>query len=147
MKTFTTTDVAAWKRVFQNTDSLFEKAHKLENKIAELSAELSAIREDIISYEKPIVDRTGYNSHVLITKTVSPYMVEDPVTKQMIQKTDAKGRPLTKTTYEATYPKEQNYLPLPDACTTQAVEEQRAENFDNMENTVEESVESVEYNG
>ena len=80
--------------------------------IKKLEAEKEELLKEYWSFEQPMVDKTGYESCQLIRKIVEPYMIENPDTKEMIRKTDAKGNPLSKTTYEAIYPKEQNYLPL-----------------------------------
>lgn len=71
--------MAAVKRTAQNTKTLVRNRSKLEGKMHDLASEIVSINSQIDAWEKPIVDKWGYNSAQLIEMNGEiPEQVETP---------------------------------------------------------------------
>lgn len=88
MKTMTIRELAAVKRVAQNSNANVIKKNKLEAKIAELTEEYNNLVEAIEADEAGIIKRFGHTSEELVEKVVST-----------TDKTDKDGNPIKVTKY------------------------------------------------
>lgn len=89
MKTITTRQLAAIKRVAQNVNFAITRRNKIMDQISKLENELEDIMREIKGHEAGIVELTGYTSENLITKVV-----------EVTDKVDREGRPIKVTKYE-----------------------------------------------
>lgn len=89
MKTLTTKQFAAVKRVAQNVNYAVTKKNKIAEKISELSREYNDLTAEIEGHEVGIIRLTGHTSEELVTKVV-----------ETTDKVDKDGRPIKITKYE-----------------------------------------------
>ena len=89
MKTISTRQMAAVKRVAQNVNFAVTKRNKIAEQISKLNAEYNALSEEIEGHEAGILKLTGHTSEELVTKVV-----------EVTDKVDKEGRPIKVTKYE-----------------------------------------------
>lgn len=93
-------ELAQVKRIAQNVDADYQKACKLEVKIAELIAERNALQQGIDEMEAPVVRKTGgFKSTDIFTKVITPQFNENGTPK-----TDKEGRQIRITKWVLKYP-------------------------------------------
>jgi hypothetical protein len=126
-------ELAQIRRIAQNVDDNFQKVTKMNEKIAELTAQRDELQKDIDEMEAPVMRKTGgYKSTDIYKKVIIPQFNEDGTPK-----TDKNGRQLKVTKYTLRY--EDTILPpsddkqfatvmdIPDATESVQAEEQLPE--------------------
>lgn len=98
-KTLNSRELAQIRRIAQNVDDNFQKVTKLNEKIAELTAQRDELQKDIDEMEAPVMRKTGgYKSTDIYKKVIIPQFNEDGTPK-----TDKNGRQLKVTKYTLRY--------------------------------------------
>ena len=92
-KEFTKFELARLKRTAQNVEGFLKQKNKLEDKKAEIEAELANVNQQIELTDAPTVAMTGYHTADIIKKVVTP-------TDQV----DKNGNVIKKVTFEFIYP-------------------------------------------
>lgn len=107
-------ELAQVRRIAQNVDADYQKVCKLNEKIAELTAQMNELQQGIDEQEAPVMRKTGgFKSTDLYVKTIVPQFNENGTPK-----TDKEGRQIKVTKYVLRYPD----TIIPPVENTQAVE-------------------------
>lgn len=111
-------ELAQVRRIAQNVDADYQKVCKLNEKIAELTAQMNELQQGIDEQEAPVMRKTGgFKSTDLYVKTIVPQFNENGTPK-----TDKEGRQIKVTKYVLRYPD----TIVPPVENTQAVEAEPA---------------------
>lgn len=101
MKKFNKFEVSQIKKIAQCVDRDVTKKTKLENKIAEMQAEINALQASIDKWQEPIKALTG------------GYSTEDLVEKEIVViGNDKEGKPIKAAKYNLKYP--ETIIPVPE---------------------------------
>ena len=93
-------ELAQVRRIAQNVDADYQKVCKLNEKIAELTAQMNELQQGIDEQEAPVMRKTGgFKSTDLYVKTIVPQFNENGTPK-----TDKDGRQIKVTKYVLRYP-------------------------------------------
>ena len=93
MKEFSKFELARLKRTAQNVDGYLKTKAKLNEKIAELKAQLEEVQKNIELTDAPTVAMTGYHTEDLFKKVVTP-----------TDKVDKEGKIIKKVSIVLKYP-------------------------------------------